>query len=51
MKSSAVIPGFIKGMLLSRHLPWTMDLEARKVLLSDDFLDFLKMEGLRKTRI
>lgn len=28
----------------SHNFPWTMDLEARKILLNDDFLDYLKMD-------
>lgn len=37
-----------KECFLADTFPWTMDLEARKVLLSDDFLDFLKMEDYVK---
>lgn len=38
-------PWFHKEECFKAHtFPWTMDLEARKVLLSDDFLDYLKME-------
>lgn len=38
-------PWFHKKECFEAHtFPWTMDLEARKVLLSDDFLDFLKMD-------
>lgn len=37
-----------KECFLADTFPWTMDLEARKVLLSDDFLDYLKMDDYVK---
>lgn len=37
-----------KECFLADTFPWTMDLEARKVLLSDDFLDFLRMDDYVK---
>lgn len=38
-------PWFHKKECFEAHtFPWTMDLEARKVLLSDDFLDYLGMD-------
>lgn len=38
-------PWFHKKECFEAHtFPWTMDLEARKVLLSDDFLDYLQMD-------
>ena len=38
-------PWFHKKECFQAHtFPWTMDLNARKVLLSDDFLDFLRMD-------
>lgn len=37
-----------KECFLADTFPWTMDLEARKVLLSDDFLDFLQMDDYVK---
>lgn len=39
-------PWFHKKECFEAHtFPWTMDLNARKVLLSDDFLNFLDMDG------
>ena len=38
-------PWFHKEECFRAHtFPWTMDLEARKVLLKDDFLDYLQMD-------
>ncbi len=37
-----------KECFMADTFPWTMDLEARKVLLSDDFLDYLKMDDYVK---
>ncbi|WP_125139983.1 asparagine synthase (glutamine-hydrolyzing) [Clostridium transplantifaecale] len=37
-----------KECFLADTFPWTMDLEARKVLLSDDFLDYLRMDDYVK---
>lgn len=39
-----------KECFKARTFPWTMDLETRKVLLKDDFLDYLQMdEYVRET--
>ncbi|WP_077611471.1 asparagine synthase (glutamine-hydrolyzing) [Clostridium sp. Marseille-P2415] len=39
-------PWFHKEECFKAHtFPWTMDLEPRKVILSDDFLDYLGMEA------
>ena len=38
-------PGSTKRSALKPTLPWTMDLSARKVLLSDDFIEFLDMDS------
>lgn len=37
-----------KECFLADTFPWTMDLEARKVLLADDFLDYLQMDDYVK---
>lgn len=44
-------PWFHKEECFRAHtFPWTMDLEARKILLKDDFLDYLSMdEYVRET--
>lgn len=42
-------PWFHKKECFEAHtFPWTMDLEARKVLLNDDFLDYLEMDDYVK---
>lgn len=37
-----------KECFVADTFPWTMDLDARKVLLSDDFLDYLQMDDYVK---
>ena len=42
-------PWFHKEECFRAHtFPWTMDLEARKILLKDDFLDYLQMDAYVK---
>lgn len=44
-------PWFHKKECFEAHtFPWTMDLEARKVLLDDDFLEYLRMDDYVASR-